>query len=92
MIEDSKQIKNLKYLPIGTIIVSSKSLKPLIIIGYNIKIDGNYFDYCALTAPEGFINVEYTFGINHNDINKIISIGYKTDLYEKLNAEMKCEI
>lgn len=70
-----------KYLPIGTICKIANNTKEVMIIGYLPKPNGtnNVYDYAAVTFPEGLINTELIFGLNHNQITGISFEGYTTD-------------
>lgn len=70
-----------KYLPIGTICKIANNTKEVMIIGYLPKPNGtnDVFDYAAVTFPEGLINTDLIFGLNHNQITGISFEGYTTD-------------
>ncbi len=70
-----------KYLPIGTICKIANNTKEVMIIGYLPKPNGtnDIYDYAAVTFPEGLINTDLIFGLNHNQITGILFEGYTTD-------------
>lgn len=70
-----------KYLPIGTICKIANNTKEVMIIGYLPKPNGTniVYDYAVVTFPEGLINTELIFGLNHNQITGILFEGYTTD-------------
>lgn len=85
-----------KFLPIGTVILVKKSTKPLMIIGFAVS-PGNdksvIYDYCGVMYPEGLLNSEQNIFFNHDVIEKILYMGYESELdvqfKQKLNAYIK---
>ena len=78
-----------RYLPIGTIVVTKKSLKPLLIIGYFGMGERNViYDYIATLSPEGIVADKTIYYFNHNDIDFVLSIGYIHNLYNEFNNRM----
>ena len=67
------------YLPIGSIVILKKGTKPLMIYGRKMNDEeGNEYDYLACLYPEGYINLEYTYLFNEENIDKVIFRGYVT--------------
>lgn len=87
-------IAKLKYLPLGTIVLLKGAKKRLMVTGFCIYSDEQkrYFDYTGCIYPEGFISSTQNLVFDHNQIEKIIVMGYsdeeekqfKKDLYQKL--------
>ena len=66
-----------ELLPIGTVIVTKGAEKRLMIIGI-MPVDvetGDSYDYLAVLYPEGYINVETMYFVEHKDIENIIYYG-----------------
>jgi len=102
-----------RFLPIGTIVQLKDGKKELMIINYCIyptgevyekgeKVTSNkkLYDYGACTYPEGVIGVNRILAFNHNQIDKILHMGYETEMskelskslndgYEKIKAEIE---
>jgi len=85
-----------KFLPIGTIVLLKDATKRLMITGFCVvpnEDKNKIFDYSGCLYPEGIITNEQTALFNHDQIDKIFSIGYsdeeevkfKTKLVEALN-------
>ena len=81
-----------KFLPIGTVVFLKGGKKELMIISYcivpsgeaydkNGKIDvsNTMFDYGACVYPEGMITSDQLFAFNHEQIEKVVFMGYETD-------------
>ena len=81
-----------KYLPIGSVVLTKKSQKKLMITGFcGIDYDNknNMFDYCACLYPEGILQASDTFLFNHDQIEEIIFLGYDDDDEKKFKKELK---
>lgn len=71
-------------LPLGTIVRTKGNVKKLLIIGraLKVKIDSKeeqeYFDYSAVTYPEGMVGDRCLY-INHGDIDEIIYRGFEDE-------------
>lgn len=71
-------------LPVGTIVILKKGIKPLMISGYLVKdINGKEKDYVGIPYPEGIISKDSLFSFNKEDIDKVIYKGYENILYRK---------
>jgi hypothetical protein len=79
-----------KLLPTGSIVVLKEGKKKLVIYGRKqilMREDKpKMYDYLGCFYPEGYINPDYTFVFNHEDISEIIFVGY-IDQDEKQFAE-----
>ena len=99
--------ENKRFLPIGTVVLLKGGKKELMITGYCVVPKGEVFDkngkveikknqafdYGACMYPEGVIASEQLFAFNHDQIEKICYMGYKTDnqkeISDKLNEALK---
>lgn len=76
-----------KYLDLGSIILLKNDKKKLMIIGYTNNTENDYY---GVLYPEGLIEKNIVFLINHTDIKEIIFFGYHTPISEmflkKLNG------
>lgn len=84
-----------KYLPIGTIIeLKNNEEKLLFIVGYhNLDVKNNVlYDYAAYPYPIGIVDPKKRILFNHDSINKIVYMGYKTIAYEVFNKTIHEEI
>lgn len=73
----------IKYLPIGSIVKIKAANKPLMIYGrlqIRKKLDSEeMYDYIACTYPEGSLSPEKAVLFNHDQIIKLIFLGYQDD-------------
>ena len=95
-----------KYLPIGTVVKLFDGRAVLMITGYcivpNGKIlgiegerenkEGTQFDYCACMYPAGIINTEVNTVFNHESIEKVLFMGFETQLQKQYSDFLKKEI
>ena len=89
-----------KYLPIGTVVILKEGKKKLMITGFCMQIEEDkktVYDYCGCLYPEGIITYKNAIVFNHEQIDKVYSIGYineeekafKIALNEALEKENK---
>ena len=67
-----------KVLPIGSVVLLKGANKRVMILGYqrNAAADPNrYYDYCGCPYPEGYTSPERTAIFDHDQIDRIISMG-----------------
>ena len=87
-----------KFLPIGTVVLLKGGKRELMIISYcivpsgeaydkNGKIDvsNKMFDYGACVYPEGMITSDQLFAFDHEQIEKILFMGYETENQQKIS-------
>ena len=80
-----------KFLPIGTVVLLKGGKRELMITSYcimpsgdvydkNGKVDvtGQVFDYGACFYPEGIVTSDQLFACNHEQIERVCYMGYKT--------------
>ena len=90
-IKEENKIDN-KFLPIGSVVLLKGGKRELMIISYciipngdaydkNGKVDvkDKMFDYGACVYPEGMITSDQLFAFNHDQIEKIVFMGYETE-------------
>lgn len=68
-----------KYLPIGTVVLLKSAKKRLMITGFcaiSEEKKDKMFDYSGVLYPEGVVSSEQTILFDHDQIDKIFSIGY----------------
>jgi hypothetical protein len=69
-----------KLLPTGSIVVLKEGTKKLVIYGRKQILmseeNPKMYNYLGCFYPEGYINPDYTFVFNHDDISEIIFVGY----------------
>ena len=81
-----------RFLQIGTVVILKGGKRELMIMSYCImpsgdvydksgKIDakGKMYDYGACFYPEGMVTSDQLFAFNHDQIEKIISMGYQDE-------------
>ena len=95
------EIEN-KFLPIGTVVLLKGGKRELMITSYcimpngdvydkNGKVDvtGQIFDYGACFYPEGMITSDQLFAFNHEQIENVCYMGYKTDQQSDISEMLK---
>ncbi|MED1116558.1 DUF4176 domain-containing protein [Bacillus paramycoides] len=68
-----------KLLPNGSIVLLKGGTKQIVIYGRKQKLivkEPFMYDYIGCFYPEGYINPDYTFVFNHEDIEEIIFLGF----------------
>ena len=81
-----------KYLPIGTIILLKGATKKLMIAGYCPQTDKEEFDYSGCIWPEGILSSDQTPLFNHNQIEKIVSLGFIDDEQKQFISNLKIAV
>lgn len=88
-----------RFLPIGTVVLLKGAKKELMITSYCIFPTGKEIDkegkevspqqkmyeYGACTYPEGIMDSNMIHAFNHNQIDKILYMGYETDTQKELS-------
>lgn len=76
-----------RLLPIGSIVITDlEKNEKIMIIGRVVKQneeDQKYYDYCGCIAPIGIQNQESFKMFNHEEIRRLLFIGYQDE--EELN-------
>ena len=73
------------YLPIGSVVSLKNGKKKLMIIGFYAETEikkKKPFDYIGVIYPEGMISSEKNLVFDHDQIEKVYSLGY-VDIEEK---------
>ncbi|ANC08862.1 TPA: DUF4176 domain-containing protein [Bacillus thuringiensis] len=71
---------NSQLFPIGSIVILKEGTKKLMIFGRKQKVatdEVRKFDYMGCPYPEGYINPDFTYLFNHDDIQEVVSTGYE---------------
>ena len=71
-----------KYLPIGSIVLLKGGTKRLMITGFCAKPNqepSKQYDYSGCLYPEGILSTDQIALFNHDQIEKVFSVGYKDD-------------
>lgn len=69
-----------KVLPIGSVVLLNGAQRRVMIIGYQRTAANNeehIYDYCGCPYPEGYISPEKTLLFDHDQIDRLISIGFQ---------------
>lgn len=69
-----------KVLPIGSVVLLNGAQRRVMIIGYQRTAASNeehIYDYCGCPYPEGYISPEKTLLFDHDQIDRLISIGFQ---------------
>ena len=74
-------MKQIDYLPMGTIVVLKNGFKKLMIFGRRQKHieSGEEYDYIACLYPEGNIKSNMSILFNEEDIQEVIHMGYSDE-------------
>ncbi|UOY91223.1 DUF4176 domain-containing protein [Ectobacillus sp. JY-23] len=75
-----------KLLPNGSIVLLKEGEKRLVIYGRKqllMRQEPVMYDYIGCFYPEGYINPDYTFVFNHEDIEDIVFVGFSDEEEEK---------
>ena len=78
-------------LPIGSVVVLKKGTKKLMIIGrlqQNVKTKKLY-DYAGCLWPEGYLDKEYSYVFNNDDIDRLYYLGMQD--IEEFNFRIKLD-
>lgn len=71
-----------RFLPIGSIVMLKGGSKEAMITSYCVisKEKGNtLYEYGGCTYPEGILDASVTLVFNHDQIDKIVFMGYETE-------------
>ena len=69
------------FLPIGSIVLLTNTLKKVMIIGYLVVSNNNskiIYDYAGCMYPEGVISSEQVIVFNRNQIKEVIHTGLES--------------
>ncbi|MDR4983877.1 hypothetical protein CN491_06080 [Bacillus cereus] len=71
---------NSQLFPIGSIVILKEGTKKLMIFGRKQQVETDEirkFDYMGCPYPEGYMNPDFTYLFNHDDIQEVVSTGYE---------------
>lgn len=88
--ENDKKID--KYLPIGSVVLLKNAKKKLMITGFfvvTIESPDKTFDYSGCLYPEGMISSKESLVFNHEQIEKIFSLGYSDEEEVEFKKELE---
>ncbi|ABY44392.1 MULTISPECIES: DUF4176 domain-containing protein [Bacillus] len=71
---------NSQLFPIGSIVILKEGTKKLMIFGRKQQVETDEvrkFDYMGCPYPEGYLNPDFTYLFNHDDIQEVVSTGYE---------------
>ncbi len=77
-----------KYLPIGSVVNIKGNEDKIIIIGYGVKVDNNFYDYIGYLYPQCFTPNYDAALFKNSDITNIIYEGYKVNNYNIIEDEI----
>ena len=77
-----------KYMPIGSIVKIKESFKNYMIIGFNHEMKEELYDYISCEYPYGVDGEHGTFVFNHNQIDKVLHIGFVNNQEKSFKAEL----
>lgn len=82
---------NEKFLPLGTVCLLKEAKKKVMIIGFLIVGDqpDMVYDYLGCLYPEGLISKSKNMVFNHDSIDKIYHMGFKSAESHKFNEFLK---
>ncbi|PGX12156.1 DUF4176 domain-containing protein [Bacillus sp. AFS033286] len=71
---------NSQLFPIGSIVILKEGTKKLMIFGRKQQVETDEirkFDYMGCPYPEGYMNPDFTYLFNQDDIQEVVSTGYE---------------
>ena len=90
-----------RFLPIGTIVQVKDAKRPIMITSYCIIPTGNQiqngnqvpaekkiYEYGGCIYPQGIIDKNTIVYFNHNQIERIIFMGYETEEYVEFSKDL----
>lgn len=81
-----------QYLPNGSIVRLKEGTRKLVIYGRKqimMTETPRTFDYIGVLYPEGYINPDYTYVFNHEDIEEVVFTGYADEEEERFSAQLR---
>lgn len=80
------------YLPNGSIVRLKEGTRKLVIYGRKqimMTETPRTFDYIGVLYPEGYINPDYTYVFNHEDIEEVVFTGYADEEEKRFSAQLR---
>lgn len=84
-----------RVLPIGSIVLLKGGKRRVMVIGYcKYKDDDRVtiYDYAGCLYPQGFMSPEKTVLFNHEQIERIYSLGFQNEERFAFEERLKCAI
>lgn len=81
-----------EFLNLGSVVILKNGKKPLMVIGYAypaLEKDNLVYDYLGALYPEGILATDNNILFNHEDIEKVIFIGYESDIGNEFKNKLK---
>lgn len=81
-----------KYLPLGSVVLLKNATHQISIIGFCLvdKEKGNrQYDYVGVFYPEGFLTKDSILCFDHDDIDKIFSVGYSDEKEKEFKKSLE---
>ena len=78
---------NMRYYPIGTVVVLRDGTWPLMIYGRQQVAKKNLneiYDYVGCLYPQGYMDKDYIVFFQHNDIDKVLHEGFHSTAESEL--------
>ena len=92
-------MKNNRFLPIGTVVLLNNGKKEVMITSYcifpnnteikegqEVKATKKMYEYGGCIYPEGILDSNVSCAFNHDQIVKILHVGYESDKQKNLSA------
>ena len=79
------------FLNLGSVVLLKNGKKPLMVIGYaypTLDNDNLVYDYLGALYPEGILATDNNILFNHEDIDKVLFIGYESDLGKEFKNKL----
>ena len=77
------------YLPIGTVVMLKGGTKEVMITSYCVVSTENgndIYEYGGCTYPEGLLDASVVLVFNHDQIDKVVFMGYETEDQKKYSS------
>ena len=87
-------MKNNKFLSIGSIVKLKKIDFDIMIIGFCVKAkdEEKIYDYLGCMYPVGLISKDEYLFFNHDDIDRVIYLGYTNELDKEYKSMLLKEM
>lgn len=85
-------MNNSKYLPIGSVVLLKGAKKRIMVVGFaatSKETKDKVFDYIGCLYPEGIIDSSKNLLFDHDQIEKIFSLGYKDEEWLETETKLK---
>ena len=92
-----------RFLPIGTVVLLKGAKKEIMITSYcifptgteykdgkQVKAQQKMYEYGGCPYPEGILDAKTINVFDHNQIDKILHMGYESDVQRELSKILNC--